>query len=251
MTTFVDPNADGYATRRAIALPVMDGLEFANFYGGNSDPERNLAPGKDRAIMRGDPTAQGGNFFIRCEGMVNWIDLPVEALAEFTLICVAKAVLPDAGSVPLISNTGSASQSSGAAILGGAMYLNDAAAGNNLLRLTVVQTANDGGAAASVVASTNDFNASTAGWQMFTGQCNAAGDRIARIMGSALTATTISDKPAMLAQPYRLGGQYNANAKGKVDIAAALIYSRALSEEELDVLYAFVRRLYARRGITI
>ena len=49
MTTFVDPNADGYATRRAIALPVMDGLEFANFYGGNSDPERNLAPGKDRA----------------------------------------------------------------------------------------------------------------------------------------------------------------------------------------------------------
>lgn len=251
MPTFVDAKADGFVSARAIVMPVMDGLEFANFYGGDSDPERNLAPGKDRAIMRGDPTALGGDFFIRCEGTINWIDLPVQALPEFTFICVAKAVMPDAGSIPLISNTGSAAQTGGAAILGGSMYLNDAAAGNNLLRLTVGQVANDGGSASNVVASTLDFNASTAGWLMFTGRCTPAGDRVAKIMGTALTATTNSELDPMLAQPYRLGSQYNANAKGKVDIAAAMIFSRALSDAELDQEYAFTRRLLARRGITI
>lgn len=251
MPTFVDAKADGFVSARAIVMPVMDGLEFANFYGGDSDPERNLAPGKDRAIMRGDPTALGGDFFIRCEGMVDWIDSPVQALAEFTFICVAKAVLPDAGSIPLISNTGSASQTNGELISGASMFLNDAAAGDNLLRLTTQQAGNNGGLASNVVASTLDFNASTAGWQMFTGRCTASGDRISRIMGTALTATTNSALAPMLAQPYRIGSQYNANADGLVDIAAAMIYSRALSNAELDQVYNKVRTLYARRGITI
>jgi hypothetical protein len=251
MASFVNTEANGFVTARSIVMPVMDGLEFVNFYGGDSDPERNLAPGKDGAIMRGDPTALGGDFFIRCEGTVNWIDLPVSALAEFTFICVAKAVLPDAGSIPLISNTGSASQVNGAAIAGAAIYLNDAVAGNNLLRLTTQQAANNSGSASAIVASTNDFNASTAGWQMFTGRCTAGGDRISRIMGSALIATTPSALPPMLAQPYRLGSQYNSSAKGKVDIGCAMIFSRALSDAELDAIYSFTRRLYARRGITI
>lgn len=55
----------------------------------------------------------------------------------------------------------------------------------------------------------------------------------------------------MLAQPYRLGSQYNSSAKGKVDIGCAMIFSRALSDAELDAIYSFTRRLYARRGITI
>ena len=251
MPTFVDAKADGFVSARAIVMPVMDGLEFANFYGGASDPERNLAPGKDRAIMRGDPTSLGGDFFIRCEGMVNWIDLPVQALPEFTFICVAKAVLPDAGSIPLISNIGSAAQE-GSGLSGANMYLNDAAAGNNMLRLTTLQPVNNNGTSTNVAASTLHFNASTAGWQMFTGRSIAAGDVISKVMGSALApAVTPNAYEPILAQPYRLGSQYNANAKGKVDIAAAMIFSRALSDAELDQEYAFTRRLLARRGITI
>ena len=245
MPTFVDAKADGFATARAIALPVMDGLEFANFYGGDSDPERNLAPGKDRAIMRGDPTALGGDFFIRCEGTVNWIDLPIQGLPEFTFICVAKAVLPDAGSIPLISNIGSASP-------GTSMYLNDAAAGDNMLRLSTFKPVNNNGTTTNVTASTLDFNASTAGWQMFTGRSIAAGAVISKIMGSALApVVTPNAYESILAQTYRLGSQYNANAKGPVDIGAAMIFSRALSDAELDQIYASARRFYARRGITI
>lgn len=248
MVDLINANADAFAYARVIRPPVTEGLEFWNYYGGASDMRRNLAPNKPAAIPVGDPT--GGDFYIRCEGMIDYIQTAVAASEQFTLIAVAKAVLPDAGSAPLISNTGSISQT-GVATTGAAIYLNDAATGNNLLRLTAQQAANSAGTSTTVVASTTDFNASTSGVQMFAGRCEADGDRVANVMGTALTATTNSALAAMLAQPYRIGSQYNATADGVVDIYAAIIYSRALSDAELATVYDFVRMFYARRGITI
>lgn len=250
MPDFVSQNADGFLTEKYIRPPISDGLEFWNYYGGASDPRRNMVRGKPAAIVLGDPVTDGGDFYIRCEGMIDYIQTAVAASAQFTLIAVAKTVLPDAGSAPLISNASSISQT-GVVTTGAAIYLNDAVQGNNLMRLTAQQAGNNAGASSTVVASTSDFNASTAGVQMYTGRCEADGDRVAKIMGTALTATTNSALAAMLAQPYRIGSQYNTGADGVVDIYAAIIYSRALSDAELDTVYDFVRTFYARRGITI
>lgn len=248
MVDLINANADAFAYARVIRPPVTSGLEFWNYYGGASDMRRNLAPNKPAAIPVGDPT--GGDFYIRCEGMIDYIQTAAAASDEFTLIAVAKTVLPDAGSAPLISNTGSISQT-GVATTGAAIYLNDTVQGNNLIRLTAQQASNNAGASAAVVASTQDFNASITGVQMFAGRCEADGDRVANIMGTALNATTPSALPAMLAQPYRIGSQYSSGIDGIVDIYAAIIYSRALSDAELTAVYDFVRTFYARRGITI
>lgn len=251
MVDLINADADAFAYARVIRPPITDGLEFWNYYGGDSDMRRNLAPGKSAAIPVGDPSADGGDFFIRCEGTIDYIQTAVAASNEFTMIAVAKAVTPDAGPCPLISNTGSANQVNGSATAGAAIYLNDAVTGNDLIRLTAQQAGNNSGTSTTVAASTSDFDISDSGVQMLTGRCTGAGDRIAKIMGTSLTATTNSALPAMLAQPYRIGSQYNTGAKGLVDIYAAIIYSRALSDSELDTIYSFVRAFYARRGLTI
>lgn len=249
MVDLINANADAFAYARVIRPPVTDGLEFWNYYGGASDMRRNLAPNKPAAIPVGDPT--GGDFYIRCVGMTDYIQTAAEASAQFTLIAVAKAVMPDAGNAPMISNTGSMSQTGKVTTTGGAIYLNDVTPGNNLMRLSAMQAANNGGANQMVVASTDDFDASAPGVRMFTGRCEADGDRIAKIMGTTLTRGTNSALPAMLGQPYRIGSQYTSGGVGIVDIYAAIIYSRALSDAELDTVYDFVRTFYARRGITI
>ena len=249
MVDLINANADAFSYARVIRPPIVEGLEFWNYYGGDSDMRRNLVPGKPAGIPAGDPTV--GDFYIQCEGMTHYVQTAVPASNEFTLIAVAKEVVPDGGSCPLISNTGSAAQESGASIPGASIYLNDAITANGLMRLTALQAANDGGTPVSVVASTQDYNIANTGPQMFTCRYRANGDRVAKIMGSALTATVNSDKPPMLAQSYRIGSQYNSNAKGLVRIHAAIIYSRALADAELDQLYAFVQAFYGRRGIVI
>lgn len=219
---------------------------------GDSNPARNLVKGKPRSIVLGDPAANGGDYFIRCVGMADYIQTAIAASNEFTLIAVAEEVLPDAGPYPLISNTASPSQATGVATTGASIYLNDAVQGNNLLRLTTQQAANSTGTSVNIASSTNDYNASTSGPQMFTGRCKANGDRIAKIMGTGLVSTPANSAlPPMLGQPYRIGSQYTSGAVGIIDIYAAIIFSRALSDAELDAVYAFVKAFYARRSIVI
>ena len=250
MVDLINTNADAFAYARVIRPPISDGLEFWNYYGGGSDPRRNMVRGKPAAIVRGDPSANGGDFYIRCEGMIDYIQTAVAASERFTLIAVAKPVMPDAGSAPMITNTNSISQT-GVVTTGAGIYFNDSVQGNNLMRLTAQQAGNNAGANTVVFASTAEFDASVAGAQMHVGWCEADGRRRAKIMGTTLTGSTPSALPAMLGQPYRIGSQYNAGSDGVVDIYAAIIYSRALSDAELATVYDFVRTFYARRGITI
>lgn len=250
MPDFVSQNADGFLTEKYIRPPISDGLEFWNYYGGASDPRRNMVRGKPAGIVRGDPSADGGDFYIRCEGMIDYIQTAAAASEQFTLIAVAKPVMPDAGNAPIISNTNSISQT-GIVTTGAGIYFNDAVQGDNLMRLTAQQAGNNAGVNTVVFANTAEFDASTSGVQMHTGRCEADGRRVAKIMGTTLTGSTPSALPAMLGQPYRIGSQYNAGSDGVVDIYAAIIYSRALSDAELNTVYDFVRTFYARRGITI
>lgn len=257
MTTVYDSRAKVYATSRELRPPVGgDAWEYFNYLGNDpltdlvAPTERNMIRGKPEGQVIGTPVVQ--DCAVRCTGLVNYIQAMTEAMAQFTFIAIARPVLPDAGGVPLISNTGSVWPTTGTAISGSALYLNDVAAGNGLLRLTTQQGANNAGTAATVAASTGDFTAATAGFQMFVGRCFPNGDRIAKIMGLGLTSVPVNSAlPAALAQPLRIGSQYNGAAVGPVDIAGVGILSAALSDVDLTTLYAFLKRPYLRRQIII
>ncbi len=92
MVDLINANADAFSYARVIRPPIVEGLEFWNYYGGDSDMRRNLVPGKPAGIPAGDPTV--GDFYIQCEGMTHYVQTAVPASNEFTLIAVAKEVVP-------------------------------------------------------------------------------------------------------------------------------------------------------------
>ena len=82
MVDLINANADAFSYARVIRPPIVEGLEFWNYYGGDSDMRRNLVPGKPAGIPAGDPTV--GDFYIQCEGMTHYVQTAVPASNEFT-----------------------------------------------------------------------------------------------------------------------------------------------------------------------
>jgi hypothetical protein len=67
-------------------------------------------------------------------------------------------------------------------------------------------------------------------------------------------STVMTQMPDLGAAKMRIGGTAVANGgsfANSVEIAAAAIYSRALSDDEISKVYSFLKGYYARRGIAI
>ncbi|AOF97041.1 hypothetical protein [Sphingobium sp. RAC03] len=255
MTQIINHDADflvGCTTMKG--FPHIDEFAYLNFFAEGVDARRNLATGAMDAVpvgvLAGEPGGDPYHWIFT--GMENFIQTAAAASPEFTFFCVAKPVLPEGDSCPLISNLGSASIDTGQVISGAAMYLNDVVAANNLLRLTVQQAGDNAGTIVQGNASTGDINVATAGDAlMYVGRCDADRVRLARIMGTGAQAVATVNYPAELAQPYIIGGNYNGNDKGPVKIYMAGIVRSAMADTTVSVIYNHVRTLYLRRGITI
>ncbi|MDT7533722.1 hypothetical protein OVY48_09830 [Sphingobium sp. SA2] len=231
-----------WRTAPTLTLPSMRGARAANAYGIGADPLRNLVdPTKRRRVRGALPILydEYARFTPGWPSTAKSLWSGVEATPEWTWLMIARLVLPDvAGNAMLFSNTSSIWPQTGAAITGQAMLLLNETANNNLARLRSQCSVHDGAAPPVVTtqaASMPDYNAATAGWQIFVSRRDASGRLYTRIMGSNLDEAVTDPEPKAVALGGEIiiGSQTNAAATLSFDCAFDFQGDKSWTENEL------------------
>lgn len=234
-------NADFSTNAIAFSAPVADGLEYWNYFGDTTKTGRNLVPGKSAGTVVGTPAMGSG--FATFTNSSNYVVTGVTDQREVTLLSVARANTPSQNlSKAMISTyNGGGGTAAGSSLFFG---------GGGGAQATVAAARNSGGTDAPVVTSiTQDPNT----FGFFTSRIGAAyhriDDKTHNLSGSGSVA---NPRSAANGQLYRVGGFVSGfTAGGLADIAFAAIYSRVLTDAEVDAIYQRVKTYLAGKGITI
>lgn len=238
---------------RAVAFvpPVADGLEYWNFFGGDaSQSRRNLAPGKNGASLVGALTYNAHSAIFK--GGTNFLITEVADPESVTFIAVARCPTEEAGMI--ISNYRSPRIGGVGTTLGKSLLLNP---GNpdGALDASMFSSRWDGaGGASSAAGATRVQAVPTNSWGAFVGRSNES-TKIRDVVNKTnnLAATNpITALGDISAAPFRIGSPHVDNEYNQSsEIAAAIIFSRALSNDEVEKVYGFLKGYFARRGIAI
>lgn len=225
-----------------LVLPAGDGLEYCNLFNRSSpNHARNLAPGKPPASLIGAPvpTADGRSVVFNGANHIRTALLDQDA---FTMLAVGKR-----GALP----TGVYAYLIGSYIGGfGAGMLIDGGdprqfVGPFVARRTASDTTadNQGTAASSATFGCFATRASSADRTIFDDKTR--GNRIVYGASSPILPRAIST------EPYYIGHSAlnDPCVNGESNIAFAAIWSRVLSDPELDSVYKRVQLIMARCGI--
>lgn len=235
--------------------PIAGGLEYMNFFGGDANKAtRNLAPGKPAAGLVGAPTYNEHSAIFRPGA--NYVVTSVDDAESMTFIAVAKS-LSDANTM-IVSNFSGPRAGGVGTTTGKALDFGSNGVIDGLVTNKMFGPRWDGVSSAPVspgVAITGLQNP-VGEWRAVVGRARESDktlsifNKTAGLSGS-VGVTQVAD---LGASKMRIGGTAVASGgsfANAVEIAAVAIYSRALTDVEIDKVYSFLKGYYSRRGMAI
>jgi hypothetical protein len=226
----------------AFSPPVSAGLEYWNYFGDPTKTARNLALGKAAASIIGAPGA-GANF-ATFTGLTNYVQTGLVDQTEVTLLAVARPITPAAATYKhVIGNyNGTSGNQAGSSLL-----FNNVAQGGP----GVYNARSDGTNSQNSIlfAPIGDYS----GFGFIAGRMGATASRYDdKTRGLSANGTFSYPRAASNGQLYRIGSAVSAaTGTQAVDVAFAAIYSRVLSDVELDAIYQKVKTYLAGKSIAI
>lgn len=231
-----------------VVPPVTRGLEA--WFTFDTDVSRfgfNRAIGKENSILVGAPSAfpTHGRF----KGLSNYVQTPIVETDEQTLIVVGKLVnapVDSATGALLLGNYIGSSATPGltGVAAGVSIYFPSAS-----FTAQVGRSSGSGGIAGDIVAMTTMTPATS--WAIRavrtkSGQMTKVYDLTANISKEGVSSAS----RGLSNTKFRVGSG-TSGLSGESDISAAAIYSKCLTDEEIDLVAAVMRKRMARLGITV
>ena len=235
-------NADFAANAIAFAAPVTEGLEFWNYYTDPTKVGRNLVPGKAAPSIVGTPGA-GANF-VTLSNNVNYLVTGLTDQAEVTMLTVARVNAgAAAGSFKYMIGNYS---SGGTAPLGSNLYF----VNNSANTLATLCSRNNGTSDIAVAATLTPANSGST-FAFYAARMGASYLRIDdKTRGLNASASTANPRSTPSGNPYRIGGAGTTTGTGGVtDMAFAGLYSRTLTDAEIEAVYQRVKTFLSGKGI--
>lgn len=222
---------DGYPSLFGFQIPVVSGLEGAFLLGdGEAMLGKNYAPGKSDGVVIGTPTANSGYAAMSGSGYIDTGISETDALTLFAVLRDSSGTVDMAPGV--IGNY--VSGNSGASLYMGADYI----------RSGLARTGTTDGVSTGI----NPAIFSLVSARGATGIATRVKNWTA---GSENSGTAITDRALNTAQTLKIGELPNASFAGPIDIGLAMIYSRVLTDVEMDQMAAWARSYCAAKGITV
>ncbi len=221
MTTIIQTDGDFSAVASGLILPVDGPANWHILGGALASSLRNLGDPTKAATAVGAPNVQPS--YLSMDNNGNYLETGTADASGLTLFAVARA--PAA--------TQSARAISNATSTGGvSLYMSTTNA------VTVSAFYSDTGSTAQI---TSAAIANRTAWRLLVARFDASGQTVWDKTGGG-TATLAKASPRVLATgTFRLGSRIPANTGSEIDMAFGAIYRRALSNQDIDALCAFIR----------
>lgn len=213
--------------------PVADGLEYMNLFGTGSSPTRNLAPGKAPVMSVGAPVVDS-NGLLTTVG-VNYLQTAIAETSQQTYMVLATPDVNFVGSQQLISNFGNSK--------GFVLRFLSATAGfyNNSL----VSRTSGGNKEATRLQSFN-------GARIIIGRRNFGVEQEMQDAGGVAANDLTGLTPTIGDVDIRIGSSNTATAFDNVTkIHAAAIWNRAITNVEVQVMFEYLAKYCAAKGIAL
>jgi hypothetical protein len=251
---FVVKNGDFASRAINYVPPVAAGLEYLNFFGGEANLSRNLAPGKPAGQVVGLPAFTENS--MTATQMSKYIQTAVPHTDEMTIMVVAKGPADDVDS-HLVSNywsprAGGVGSSAGVSV----MTRQTSPVVDGMKREVLAWSHWDGVSSASTLYQATLPNHPVGELKTLAATISKV-SRVGQITNKTTGLTAqIGPIPAGrttdLGAPLRIGSAYLSVAGSlPSEIFFVAIWSRVLTEVEIDVMYEAVKGYYANRGIPV
>jgi hypothetical protein len=232
-----------------VAPPVTRGLE--GWFTLDTDVQRfgfNRAPGKLDAIIVGAPSAFAG--YGRFKGNLNYLQTQIADSDELTIIVVGRAAAPLVAGVDAAMLVGA---HSGPITTPG--YSGTASAGNIFLDhptlFKATATRNDGTGAATTTGGVSGTGTGTATWALRTLRAKSGAPTVLIDHTAGVTVTgTNTNQRVLTSNKYRIGSA-TGGFPSESDVSFVAIHSAQLTDAELALQLAVIRKRMVRLGIIV
>lgn len=226
---------------------VPDGLEYVGFYGGGgARTSRNFARGKAPGVLYGSPVYSPASVTLTPKS--NYIATSVPQSESMTVLLVIAPITETPRSI-IFGNADLAPASNGSFIMLPAVGAIDGFAD---LRFTVAQRSDSGQSVNINVDLPNSMRIGEL-CAVVARMDEVTRERLLMVPKTGERAVNVGSYPVDIGTTPMLIGSYyhNATFTAPVEFAAAAIYSRALSDGEIETLYRSVAGYYASLGISV
>jgi hypothetical protein len=252
--------ADFSAHAVAFVPPVIDGLAGWFYLGGTLAKTQRDRAGIANGVLAGSPTIEANYVSFGGFATGQWLQTSIAETDDITILCAARSA-DTFGSGPdrpmFVSNYGVDAGNGGAAI-GASVYIDGGTAPAGTVRLGGGQDNNGTiqGQINTVITTTN-----VSVWNFYAARMAQTDDdntvqNNARHLFNKTTgqSNTTNNYPRVShsANLFRVGASYSSSFGGICDVAFVAIYSRALTNDEIEEIYQAVKtRLAAVNSITV
>lgn len=235
--------ADFSASALGIVFPVTSNLEFINYFGDAATKTgRNLALGKGAPSVVGTPGIGAG--YATFTNNTNYVQTALVDQAEVTHLCVARV---NSGS-PANAFKGMISNFAGTGVnTGSNLWFSNSASSPPQVQTSRNNGTTDASVTAALVSPDN-----AASFAFYAGRMGAAYNRIddkTHGLSTAGAVTNPRSTPSTVA--YRIGSVLGVAGGGIIDIAFVAIFSRCLTDAEVDAVYQRVKSALATKSIAV
>lgn len=249
MSIAIQKDVDFSAVATGYLPPVGTGVEYFNFFNSEDALTRNLIPGKAVPTKNGVPVFNANSQSFLLTNLLNYINTGIKLTDEMTIVTVAEPTGAD-GSFPVWSTTGSPITNGGS--LTSQSFMRQSATTRN-----------------PTISLSYSVDGFTTRQNLSYGVSSGADNIKLRAVAAAFSQTTKSSKLYDLTNSRNakaslptggvygkagnilLGSHYNATENSQGNIYAAAIYSRMLSEAEINQVYSALKSYYSKRGISV
>jgi len=245
---------DASANNIGLVLPYASNCEAFGILGGTAArSQKNYALGKADFVLVGSPTISPNS--VEFQNVSKWLQTAVAESDDLTAIVVCSAAKQNAY---LVTNTGTLRSGSVAAYPLGFSLRTTTQGGsptNNLLGTAVGYYDGTTNGTAGGIGTASIIQVASVGNRCISARFNNSTqvlktNNLTTVESSSVGSPTgVRDKAGML----RVGSSYLSDGArpDSVDILGFAIYSEALSDENLALVYNWFKTYYARRGISI
>ncbi|VED50047.1 Uncharacterised protein [Raoultella terrigena] len=231
-----------------IIPPITNGLEFYNLYNDASKLGRNFATGKPQATVVGSPAFNGES--ITCTNLGNYINTNVPQTQEMTILTIGQPTAVS-GNFVHWSNYGSPITNGGTGLTSADFLRQSVSTGNPSLSLSY---SDDSFATRKILSYGISSGADTIKLRAFATVFSQAGmtTRARDLTNAKVLVNAIPTSGVLsLAGTILLGSHYTTVEASAGNLFACMIFSRALSDAEINTLYTSLKSYYAGKGISI
>lgn len=240
-------NYQSQATR--YSPPDTDGLEYWGMFGvSDTFSGRNHAPGKDAALVTGEPTYAADYMTITPSAAS--VATSVSQTPAQSFIAVAQVTVE--ASIPqFISNGTGPSVADGTSSRGASLGGNAGTAGTGKVSLAASMSMRVGSTDTSFSATLAETLALNA-WACIAGVVQSNGQYKVYNMSAGTSAIATATSPYNPATTkYRIGAPVTSPNSDPIRMAMAAIYSTAKTDAQVAEIYNVMKAYYSKRGITI